>query len=92
MRQITPVKDIDEIIYDYVYGSREIKNNFPQYNKVVHTFQHHMFCYKHVTGRLKGSYKAFPEKLDEYIHKIMYNQIWDTNGYRDDEIDDIIYL
>lgn len=93
MRQLTGVKEVDEIIYDYVYGSRDIRNKpNPTYNKLVHAFENQIYCYRHVAGRCKGFYKGFPEKIDEYMHKIAWNDIWDTDGYSDEDSDDIIYL
>ena len=94
MLELTGVKDVDDIIYDYVFGDRK-KPDKTLNNKLVEEFKNIMFNVDHGNGTMKGTHNdnILPPPLFEYLENVSFNEMYDTNGqYRDYDKNDIIYL
>ena len=95
MIEITGFKDIDDIIYDFKYGSR-ININSKPHNKMINELNDVLYRYNYGAGTLKArhecEYFINNPKLHNYMLKISYNNIWNDYDYRDESADDIIYL
>ena len=93
MREITGIIDIDNIIYDYIYGERDRYKHKDKYNKVIKEYNKELMNFAQGVGTMKFSHKYFKsKKLNKHMNDIMYNIIWTKSGYRDPDRSDVIHL
>ena len=76
MIELTGIKDIDELIYDYKYGCRYNPDK-THFNKVIQELNHKIGGYQHSIGQLKGWYVGFDDELHHYFENLMYYEIWE---------------
>ena len=76
MRDLTGIRDVDDVIYDYIYGSRK-PDRLQSYDKLVNEFNEIMDEYYEDIATQENQYRSFKGDIHKYIKNITFHEIFE---------------